>query len=130
MATHYRPSYPFGLENPWATDDPNVRNDSGWVEWEYAPDTSHIHSFKYFDTRDPRNQFMRKFPGVLGKGRSELYVCFKDERRGGVSPTYVYFFDDPAAGESILNKLRDSPHPYGWVLYPLVILTGVPYTRL
>ena len=44
--------------------------------------------------------------------------------------TYAYFFSDNAFGAEIARKMGDTLHPYGDVLYPLVIRAGVPYTRV
>jgi len=122
----YKPKYDFGYANPNAADTPEEGAAGGNVEWEYAPATSHVHSWRFFDVR--QHAFLRRFPGAIGQGRSELEVRFKD-KFGGATDTYVYFFQSPDAGQEILRKLRGSPHPHREVIRALLINGGIPYSR-
>lgn len=123
MNPGYVPSLPHGIPNP------NVSgNNPGGLAWTPTPSSSHIWGFRYYDVR--LHGFLRKFPGAIGAGRSELHVIFRDSNTNGpVSYQYTYFFADPDAGQAIADRLGQSPHPYGLVLYPDVIKGGIPYTR-
>jgi hypothetical protein len=138
MPEGYIPSLEHGIANPrqaprGTTRDPEDTG-GGTKPWEITPamaTTSHIHSFQWHDTQDPTDsvgRFLRKFPGEIGQGRSELVVRFKEEKTGRVSRAYTYFYSNVAEGRAIVAELRVSPHPYGEVLYPKVIKAGVPYT--
>lgn len=120
-----RPKYDWGRPKP---DQPLTAGPSttGDVPWEDAPTTSHIARFRFSDASE--SSFLRRFGEE--SGASQLSVVFKDEKSGGDGPEYVYFFADATAGRALLEKLRGSPHPYGEVLYPLVIQAGVPYRRV
>jgi hypothetical protein len=117
----YEPSLPFGIANPGVSEV-----DTGGIPWEEAPATSHCHSWRYYDTREHR--FLKRFPSATGRGRSELHVRFKNE--DGSPPHYVYFFDSPEAGKTILEKLQGSPHPFKEVVHGLLIKGKVPYTKV
>lgn len=69
-----------------------------------APKTSHISRFAIQGT--------------------ELYVVFKDEETGGETDTYRYDFVSKAEAMDIFQRMKDSRHPYGNVLYPDVIAEG------
>ena len=122
----YTPSLPHGLPNPHAGDRPDEGD--GGIAWTPAPTTSHIAMFRFYDAR--LHKFLTKFPGAIGRGRSELHVRFRGKNGQGVVAYYAYFFDSPEAGQVIYDKLAGSGHPYGEVLHPLVIRAGVPYTRI
>lgn len=136
MAGGYIPTLAHGIPNPQqaprgVTRDPEDDGGGGNKPWEFAPGSSHIHSWKWHDTGDASDsvgRFLRKLPGAIGQGRAELVVRFKEEKTGRVSRNYTYFFSDLAFGRRIVAELRAAAHPYGEVLYPLVIKGGVPYT--
>ena len=124
----YKPSLDFGLPNPAASDQPG---DSPGVAWEAAPASSHVHSWRYYDTRGDEGRLLRKFPGEIGRGRSELHVRFKDAD-GNPTPAsgyYVYYFESAGAGANVLEKLRTDPHPYSGVVKPYLIDARIPYSR-
>jgi len=135
----YKPKYDFGYANPNAADTPeqSAGELDAFFEWETAPSTSHVHSWRFFDAR--QLALMKRFPvkqyffterlfNDLGQGRSVLEVRFKD-KFGGFTDTYVYFFQSPDAGQEILRKLRGSPRPYQEVIRALLINGGIPYSR-
>ena len=130
-ADHYHPRFDWGLDNPGATPRGTPGTEEGYggdLAWTAAPESSHIWGFRYYDVR--RYSFLRKFPGRISQGRSELHVVFKDEKTGGRSMPYAYYFDNPDEGQAIADEMAASPHPYGEVLYPKVIQGKVPYTKL
>ena len=123
----YKPKYEHGIANPNAGTDPTQVG--GLKPWTKAPATSHIHDFRYDDVRD--TPFLKKFPGLIGKGRSELHVRFKGKDAQGIAAHYVYFFDDPEQGKAVAELMAGSPHPMSEVLWPHVIEGDkVPYTRV
>jgi hypothetical protein len=83
--------------------------------WTYAPGTSHISRFTFVPT-----------PG----GGLNLTVVFKGPNNSGEVAEYLYSFDDYDTGMDIFNRMRRSPHPYGFVLYPDVIQANVQYHLL
>jgi hypothetical protein len=87
-----------------------------------APASSHIHSWRFFDLR-----LYPDLPNVLGAVVSLMFVRFRDKKSGGPSAEYVYGFVDPDVGQSVSDAMQASAHPYGTVLVPRVIKTGLPY---
>ena len=125
----YQPAYAHGLPNPNATargtDQPAPATTG--TQWESAPATSHIHSWAWYPTSGGQNRLLRI--GGQRPGQSQLLVRFKNEKTGGYTHTYVYWFADAAAGQAIVEQLRGAAHPYGSVLYPMVIKGGIPYSK-
>lgn len=84
-----------------------------------APATSHCWGMKFFDQRlFPQFEF------------SFLIVRFRDKKTGGPTAEYAYAFDNADQGQAIFDEMVASGHPYGEVLHPKVIKTGIPYTPL
>lgn len=121
---------PGGIGRPFPLND--APSESGAVPWESAPATSHVSRFRFWDAREW--SFLRNFGyrdgqfGVKG-GASVLDVIFRDEKSGGEGPQYSYYFHDHGSGRTLYEKMLASPHPYGEVLYPLVVRAGVEYLR-
>jgi hypothetical protein len=134
VETGWTPKFEFGLPSDRPLESAPATDTE---EWTHAPSSSHISRFLYRDART--NSLTRKFGRVLetpaggnpyARGASELRVVFRNEKSGGESAEYAYFYEDAAAGASIFDLMRGSGHPYGEVLHPLVIKGGVPYQRI
>lgn len=87
-----------------------IRQESGG--WIYAPVSSHLSRFMFEDQ------------GV----KAQIHVVFKGPEGRGEVAEYSYSFDDADRANEIFMLMRSSPHPYGSVLRPMVILAGIPYT--
>ena len=49
----------------------------------------------------------------------------------GIAAHYVYYFDDPEVGKAVADLMAGSPHPFGEVLWPHVIMgEKIAYTRV
>lgn len=81
-------------------------------DWRFAPAGSHMSRWA-----------LEPLPG----GVADLHVRFKTQE-GGETRTYVYHYYDLETASYIDNLLGQVHHPHGQVLYPLVILSGVPFS--
>jgi hypothetical protein len=82
-------------------------------QWHSAPGTSHISRFINYINQEQEGW-------VIG-------VTFKIGKSGGETREYKYYFATAEDADAIFNALKNSPHPYGEVLYPRVIKAKVPY---
>lgn len=88
---------------------PGTINDE---DWKFAPEGSHMSRWAL----DP-------LPGNV----ADLHVRFKT-KEGGETRTFIYHYYDIETAAYVDNLLTQAHHPHGMVLFPLVILAGVPFS--
>lgn len=102
-------------------DDPNNRRrgptrqqgEANGITWVYAPSTSHISRFALVTEND----------------ETRLQVVFKGPNGNGEVAEFAYY-PSAATARALYDQMRRSQHPYGTVLYPQAIKTGIPYHRI
>lgn len=99
-------------------------------EWIDAPATSHVHSFKYQDSRQKgQSRFLKTFlANAPSAGRSILSVRFKPSGRFGVVH-YEYYFSNAEVGRLVFDAMRLAAHP-GEIVHFHLIRQKVPYRKV
>ena len=123
--TPYTPSRPEGEANPFVGESPEDYDDPAWT---ITPASGHVYRFRFDPARRGSTVFAR--PTLTVQFWRHAKGSTKDNPTRVPDATYAYFFSDNAFGAEIARKMGDTLHPYGDVLYPLVIRAGVPYTRV
>ncbi len=116
-----------------ATDD--VRDEEDETPWLVAPATSNILEMKLSDKTRPNATFSA--PQRSGRrpvlSPLTIHLRFKPSPYGksaGLVREYEYYFDDRAAGRAVWDAMKNSPHPWGEVGYPQLVLARVQYQRI
>lgn len=99
------------MADPYQNPDPEGRFSRGGIPWEQPPHSSHIWGFRLYDAAEH------------GLGQSQLFVRFKTKGGAGIGAEYMYYLG-VEEGRAVFAAMRASPHPYGEVLRPRVILAG------
>lgn len=108
-STRFRDTYP----PPRPSLNPlKVRADN--LTWRFAPQSSHI--ARWALDVDERQR------------RYDLIVTFK-LNVGGETKFFIYHFPSKDQLDHIDSQLGKALHPFGTVLYPQVVKTGVPFSK-